>query len=61
MGALRPTTTTHAKDAANDLDYSPEQYEDFELLDPEDFSQTIIILHEIGGTLLNKFLKKLVL
>lgn len=28
---------TLAKDFANDLDYSPEQYEDFELLDPEDF------------------------
>ena len=28
---------TQAKDAADDLDYSPEQYDDFELLDPEDF------------------------
>lgn len=28
---------THAKDAADDLDYSPDQYEDFELLEPEDF------------------------
>ena len=36
-GGAAPYDYTQAKDAANDLDYSPEQYEDFELLDPEDF------------------------
>lgn len=36
-GGAPPYDYTQAKDAANDLDYSPEQYEDFELLDPEDF------------------------
>ena len=36
-GGAPPYDYTLAKDAANDLDYSPEQYEDFELLDPEDF------------------------
>ena len=32
-----PYDYTQAKDAADDLDYSPEQYDDFELLEPEDF------------------------
>ena len=36
-GGAPPYDYTQAKDAENDLDYSPEQYEDFELLDPEDF------------------------
>ena len=36
-GGAAPYDYAQAKDAANDLDYSPEQYEDFELLDPEDF------------------------
>ena len=36
-GGAAPYDYTQTKDAANDLDYSPEQYEDFELLDPEDF------------------------
>ena len=36
-GGAPPYDYTQAKDAADDLDYSPEQYGDFELLDPEDF------------------------
>ena len=36
-GGAPPYDYTQAKDAADDLDYSPEQYDDFELLDPEDF------------------------
>lgn len=36
-GGAPPYDYTQAKDAADDLDFSPEQYEDFELLDPEDF------------------------
>ena len=36
-GGAPPYDYTQAKDAADDLDYSPEQYNDFELLDPEDF------------------------
>ena len=36
-GGAAPYDYTHAKDAADDLDYSPDQYEDFELLEPEDF------------------------
>lgn len=36
-GGAQPYDYTQAKDAADDLDYSPEQYNDFELLDPEDF------------------------
>ena len=35
-GGAAPYDYTHAKDAADDLDYSPDQYEDFELLEPED-------------------------
>ena len=35
--ALRPTITRQAKDAADDLDYTPARYDDFELLEPEDF------------------------
>ena len=42
-GGAAPYDYTQAKDAADDLDYSPDQYEDFELLEPEDFSQTIRI------------------
>ena len=33
----QPYDYTQAKDASDDLDYSPGQYNDFELLDPEDF------------------------
>ena len=36
-GGAAPYDYTQAKDAADDLDYSPDQYDDFELLDPEDF------------------------
>jgi len=36
-GGAPPYDYTQAKDAADDIDFSPEQYEDFELLDPEDF------------------------
>ena len=36
-GGAPPYDYTQAKDAADDLDYTPEQYGDFELLDPEDF------------------------
>ncbi len=36
-GGAAPCDYTQAKDASDDLDYSPEQYEDFELLEPEDF------------------------
>ena len=36
-GGSAPYDYTQAKDAADDLDYSPDQYEDFELLEPEDF------------------------
>lgn len=36
-GGAPPYDYTQAKDAADDLEYSPEQYDDFELLDPEDF------------------------
>ena len=36
-GGAAPYDYTQAKDAADDLDYSPEQYDDFELLEPEDF------------------------
>ena len=36
-GGAAPCDYTQAKDAADDLDYSPEQYDDFELLEPEDF------------------------
>ena len=36
-GGAAPYDYTQAKDAADDLDYSPDQYEDFELLEPEDF------------------------
>ena len=36
-GGAAPCDYTQAKDAADDLDYSPEQYEDFELLEPKDF------------------------
>ena len=35
-GGAPPYDYTQAKDAAGDLDYSPEQYENFELLDPDD-------------------------
>ena len=31
------TQSTQAKDAADDIDFSPDQYDDFELLEPEDF------------------------
>ena len=34
---------TQAKDAADDLDYSPEQYDDFETAGAGGFSQTIKI------------------
>ena len=37
MGGAAPYDYTQAKDAADDIDYSPDQYDDFELLDPEDF------------------------
>lgn len=36
-GGAPPYDYTQAKDAADDIDFSPDQYEDFELLDPEDF------------------------
>lgn len=36
-GGAPPYDYTQAKDAADDLNYTPEQYGDFELLDPEDF------------------------
>lgn len=36
-GGGAPYDYTQAKDAADDLDYSPDQYDDFELLEPEDF------------------------
>ncbi len=36
-GGAAPYDYTQAKDAADDLNYSPDQYDDFELLEPEDF------------------------
>ena len=36
-GGAAPYDYTQAKDAADDIDYSPDQYDDFELLEPEDF------------------------
>ena len=38
-GGAPPYDYTRAKDAADDLDYSPEQYDDFELLDPEELER----------------------
>ena len=37
MAALRPTIIRRQRDAADDIDFSPDQYDDFELLEPEDF------------------------
>ena len=36
-GGAAPYDYTQAKDAADDIDFSPDQYDDFELLEPEDF------------------------
>lgn len=36
-GGAPPYDYTAVRDAADDLDYDPQRYEDFELLDPEDF------------------------
>lgn len=36
-GGAAPYDYTQAKDAADDLDYAPARYDDFELLEPEDF------------------------
>ena len=36
-GGAPPYDYTQAKDAADDIDFSPDQYEDFQLLDPDDF------------------------
>ena len=36
-GGAAPYDDTQAKDASDDLDYSPDKYEYFELLEPEDF------------------------
>ncbi len=36
-GGAAPTYYTQAKDAADDIDFSPDQYDDFELLELEDF------------------------
>ena len=36
-GGAAPYDYTQAKDAADDIDYSPDRYDDFELLEPEDF------------------------
>lgn len=36
-GGAPPYDYTEAKNAKDDLDYSPDQYDDFELLDPDDF------------------------
>ena len=36
-GGAAPYDYTLAKSAANDLDYTPDRYGDFELLEPEDF------------------------
>ena len=36
-GGAPPYDYTQAKDAADDIDFSPDQYEDFELLAPEAF------------------------
>ena len=36
-GGAAPYDYTQAKDAADDLDYTPARYDDFELLEPEDF------------------------
>ena len=47
MAAPAPYDYTQAKDAADDIDYSPDQYDDFELLEPEDFLKTITIHIEL--------------
>ena len=36
-GGAAPYDYTQAKDAADDLDYTTARYDDFELLEPEDF------------------------
>lgn len=36
-GGAPPYDYTAARDATDDLDYDPERYEDYELLDPDDF------------------------
>lgn len=36
-GGAPPYDYTAVRDAADDLDYDPERYEDYELLDPDDF------------------------
>ena len=39
-GGAAPYDYTLAKSAADDLDYSPERYDEFELLDPDDFMKS---------------------
>ena len=39
-GGAAPYDYTLAKSAADDLDYSPEQYDEFELLEPDDFMKS---------------------
>ena len=39
-GGAAPYDYTLTKSAADDLDYSPERYDEFELLDPEDFMKS---------------------
>ena len=39
-GGAAPYDYTLAKSAADDLDYSPEQYGEFELLEPDDFMKS---------------------
>ena len=45
-GGAAPYDYTQAKDAADDIDYSQIQYDDFELRGPGGFSKTITIFFE---------------